>query len=85
MKWWSRIKELRTNRWLPFYLPIIGTLLYIAVVLLLIPTELNEKTAESTEVEPAPSSSVARTIRPPTPKRARPSAPPLMTAAPPAH
>ncbi len=59
MKWWTRIKELRRNRWLPFYLPIIGTLLYIALVLIAIPTELSEKDKdkdkEGMDLEPAPS------------------------------
>ena len=57
MKWWTRIKELRRNRWLPFYLPIIGTLLYIALVLIAIPSELSDKDKEGTDVEPAPSAS----------------------------
>jgi hypothetical protein len=43
MKWWLQFKELRRHRWLPFFLPIVGTLLYIALAILAIPSELGEK------------------------------------------
>ena len=52
MKWWARIKDLRNHRWLPFYLPIIGTILYIIVVLIAVPSQFGEKAdAESGDAE----------------------------------
>jgi hypothetical protein len=43
MKWWDRIQQLQRHRWLPFFLPVIGTLLYIAIAVLLVPSEFDEK------------------------------------------
>ena len=62
MKWWVQIKELQRHRWLPFFLPVIGTLLYIALAMLAIPSDLGDKPeSEAPEVErPAPG---ARRVR----------------------
>ncbi len=43
MKWWLQFKELRRHRWLPFFLPVVGTLLYIVLAILAIPSDLGEK------------------------------------------
>ena len=52
MKWWVQIKELQRHRWLPFFLPVIGTLLYIALAMLAIPSDFGDKSeSEPTEVE----------------------------------
>ncbi len=83
MKWWIRLKELRRNRWLPFYLPIIGTLLYIALVLILIPTEVGDKESEGTDAEPSASASAAASARAAPPRRVRPVPQPVGTLTPP--
>ncbi len=43
MKWWESLKQLQKHRWLPFFLPVLGTLLYIAIAVLLIPPEFGDK------------------------------------------
>ncbi len=43
MKWWVRFKQLKGHRWLPFFLPVVGTLLYIALAVLMIPSEIGDK------------------------------------------
>ena len=70
MKWWTRIKDLKHNRWLPFYLPIIGTLLYIGLVLIAIPTELSDKDKDA-DAEPAPSASARAAPRATAARRSR--------------
>jgi hypothetical protein len=52
MKWWDRLKQLQMHPWLPFFLPVIGTLLYIAIALLLVPSEFGEKSdSDATDSE----------------------------------
>ena len=52
MKWWLQFKELRRHRWLPFFLPVVGTLLYIVAAILAIPSDLGEKSdSEASEVD----------------------------------
>jgi len=43
MKLWEKTRQLRQHRWLPFFLPVIGTLLYIAITVLLVPSEFGER------------------------------------------
>ena len=43
MKWWDRLKQLQKHRWLPFFLPVVGTLLYIFIAVLCVPSEFGEK------------------------------------------
>jgi hypothetical protein len=63
MKWWLQFKEFRRHRWLPFFLPVVGTLLYIALVILAIPSELGEKSdADAGEIE-KPATPVKRVRR----------------------
>ena len=72
MKWWVRIKDLKGHRWLPFYLPIIGTILYIVLVLIAVPSQFGDKSeSESADAEKAatdkgapPASSAKRARRP---------------------
>jgi len=86
VKWWNQIKELRRNRWLPFYLPIIGTLIYISIVLILIPTDVEEKdTGGSIETEAAPSPSASGVARPGAARRVRPNPNPVGSGAAPGH
>jgi hypothetical protein len=80
MKWWNRVRELRHNRWLPFYLPIIGTLLYIALVLLLVPTDFDQKDTETADSETAASASSGPPAHPSALPRAR-RAPKLVSSA----
>ena len=52
MKLWIRIKQLQRHRWLPFFLPVIGTLIYIVLAVLAIPSEFGDKSeSEAPEVE----------------------------------
>ncbi len=52
MKWWLRLKQLKGHRWLPFFLPVVGTLLYIALAVLMIPSEIGDKTeGDAAEIE----------------------------------
>jgi hypothetical protein len=52
MKWWVRLKQLKGHRWLPFFLPVVGTLLYIALAVLMIPSEIGDKPeGDAAEVE----------------------------------
>ncbi len=52
MKWWVQIKQLQRHRWLLFFLPVIGTLLYIVLAILAIPSDFGDKSeSDATEVE----------------------------------
>lgn len=58
MKWWERLRQVQKHRWLPFFLPVIGTLLYIIIAVLLVPSELADKgDKDSDTVESEKSSS----------------------------
>ena len=61
MKWWLQFKELRRHRWLPFFLPVVGTLLYIAVAILAIPSDLGEKADNEPSEVDKPLTPVRRT------------------------
>jgi len=61
MKWWDRLKQLQKHRWLPFFLPVVGTLLYILIAVLFVPSEFGEK-SESTSLDAdKPSADLNRT------------------------
>jgi hypothetical protein len=62
MKWWVRLKQLQRHRWLPFFLPVVGTLLYIALALLAIPSDLRDK-SDSDVGEPEKPANSAKRVR----------------------
>ena len=61
MKWWERLKQIQKHRWLPFFLPVIGTLLYIAIAVLLVPSEFGDKADNDGAESEKASADVTRT------------------------
>jgi hypothetical protein len=85
MKWWARFNQLKRHRWLPFFLPVVGTLFYIALALLVVPSDLGEKVDnENGDVEKPPTSAVKRTRSVDTTRRLThlESTPPVQSAVP---
>jgi len=85
MKWWARLKDLKGNRWLPFYLPIIGTLLYIALALVAVPSQFGDKPeSDSAEAEKtATDKGTPRADSTKKPRRLTPHPPAAPSSAPP--
>jgi len=61
MKWWDRLKQLQKHRWLPFFLPVVGTLLYILIAVLCVPSEFGEKSDFASPDSDKPSADLNRT------------------------
>jgi hypothetical protein len=60
MKWWDRLKQLQKHRWLPFFLPVVGTLLYIFIAVLCVPSEFGEKSDSVSLDSDKPSADLGR-------------------------